>query len=142
MKEKLHHLRTLLAVAICAIFALSMTSCGDDDDDDPAINITGTWQITSTTDLDWPNGSVVTFGGNGVVTLIEPDGDVYNDIIWNMSGNNLSVTYVNNDGTLDDSCTGVISGNDATFTFVYNLVDCDSGHVSSTTYAITFVRVQ
>lgn len=47
MKHKLLHLQSLVAVALCVIMAMAFTSCGDDDDDEPAANsIVGTWRLS------------------------------------------------------------------------------------------------
>lgn len=46
MKQKLKHLQSLVAVALCVIMAMTFTSCGDDDDAPDNNSIVGTWLLS------------------------------------------------------------------------------------------------
>lgn len=49
MKHNLKHVQTLVALALCVIVSMSLTSCGDDDDDAPSSTqaIEGEWIKTN-----------------------------------------------------------------------------------------------
>lgn len=46
MKYKLLRLQSVVAVALCVLMAISLVSCGDDDDEPDSGSIVGTWLLT------------------------------------------------------------------------------------------------
>lgn len=46
MKYKLLRLQSVVAVALCVLMAISLVSCGDDDDEPDNGSIVGTWLLT------------------------------------------------------------------------------------------------
>ncbi len=46
MKCKLLRLQSVVAVALCVLMAISLVSCGDDDDEPDSGSIVGTWLLT------------------------------------------------------------------------------------------------
>ena len=105
-----------LKFLLCALFAVlcctALTACGDDDDDEPANSIVGTW-----VDMDWASfgdSRVLTFYSNGTYTeqWVENSYSGTESGVYSLNGNVLIMT------TTDDTYvyTIVINGNTATVT--------------------------
>lgn len=84
MKHKFFHLQSLVTVALCVIMAMALTSCGDDDDE-PAANeltsiIVGAWGQDGDNDI-----FVINKGGSGACYESPTDysnKDSYGSITW------------------------------------------------------------
>ena len=107
-------LRTLMLFFVVALISGLATSCGSDDDDEPADPTThdqaliGTW-VYEDQYSDWWEKAEITFYADGKWKLYEEYGGNYDDTekyssegIWETSNNKLFVTYTKSpDGEAD-----------------------------------------
>lgn len=90
----------LLMVAIFAALTLSLTACGDDDDEsiDPNASVVGTWKVnTMHLDDDWWQVDYIRFNENGTyqsvaVVCFMGDADLEKDSgTWSKKGDKMTI---------------------------------------------------
>lgn len=145
----------MIAVAVCMFAAFSLTSCGDDDKDEPdnssgggiSWSIEGTsWKVLSVYDEDDDEvvddsafiGMTMTFEKGGNCKLTPNDGWTY--CKWTQSGQALSIVL--GEGGPDDVLEGVISVSGDNATYSYRWRDYGNSWSTQTLYSMRLKRVK